>query len=71
MAFVKHSPDRVFSINKKIYEKDMSRGATLSMQSLEPLTLKNIDRENITREKFSDLLQVYSENHMPSCTELI
>lgn len=71
MAFAKHNPDRVFSINKKLYENDMSRGATLSMQSLDPVTLKNIGRENITKEKFSGLLQMYSENHIPSYTELI
>ncbi len=71
MAFAKHSPDRVFSINKKLYENDMSRGATLSMQSLDPLTFKNIGRENITKEKFSELLHMYSENHIPSYTELI
>ena len=71
MAFAKHNPSRVFSINKKLYENDMSRGATLSMQSLDPQTLKNIGRENITREKFESLLKLYSENHIPSYTELI
>lgn len=71
MAFAKHNPDRVFSINRKLYENDMSRGATLSMQSLDPLTLKNIGRENITKEKFAALLKMYSENHIPSYTELI
>ena len=43
------------NFRKKLYENDMSRGATLSMQSLNPLTLKNIGRENITKEKFSEL----------------
>ncbi len=71
IAFAKHSPDRVFSINKKLYENGMSRGATLSMQSLDPVALKNIGRENITKEKFSRLLQLYAENHIPSYTELI
>lgn len=71
MAFAKHNPSRVFSINKKLYENDMSRGATLSMQSLNPLTLKNIGRENITKEKFSELLRLYSEHNIPSYTELI
>lgn len=71
IAFAKHSPDRVFSMNKKLYESNMSRGATLSMQSLSPLALKNIGRENITKEAFSKLIKLYSENRIPSYTELI
>lgn len=71
IAFAKHSPERVFSINKRLYENNMSRGATLSMQTLDPLALKNIGRENITKEKFSTLLSLYSENRIPSYTELI
>lgn len=71
IAFAKHNPDRVFAINKKLYENNMSRGATLSMQSLDPVALKNIGRENITKEKFSELLRLYAENNIPSYTELI
>lgn len=70
-ASAKHNPERVFSINKKFFDNGMSRGATLSMQSLDPTTLKNIGRENITKEKFSDLIRLYSQNGIPAYTELI
>ncbi len=70
-AFAKHNPERVFSMNKKLFDNDMTRGATLSMQSLCDQALKNIGRENITTEKFSQLIRLYAENHIPSYTELI
>ena len=71
VASAKHNPDRVFSINKKLFDNGMSRGATLSMQSLDPLTLKNIGRENITKEKFIELIRLYAKNNIPTYTELI
>lgn len=70
-ASAKYNPDRVFSINKKFFDNGMSRGATLSMQSLDPLTLKNIGRENITKEKFTELIRLYSKYNIPTYTELI
>ena len=71
IAFAKYSPDRVFAMNKKLYENNMSRGATLSMQTLSPEALKNIGRDNMTREKFSKLIKLYSQNNIPAYTELI
>ena len=71
IAFAKSSPDRVFSMNKKLYENNMSRGATLSLQTLDPVALKNIGRENISKEKFSKLIRLYSEHNIPTYTELI
>ncbi len=71
VAFAKYSPQTVYSMNKKLYENGMSRGATLSMQSLSPQALKNIGRENITKDKFSELIRLYSESGIPSYTELI
>ncbi len=71
IAFAKFSPDRVFSMNKKLYENNMSRGATLSMQTLCSDALKNIGRENMTKEKFAKLIRLYSENNIPAYTELI
>lgn len=66
IAFAKYSPERVFAMNKKLYENQMSRGATLSMQTLSPVALKNIGRENITRDKFSKLIRMYSEQGIPA-----
>lgn len=71
MAFAKFSSERIFEMNKKIYENNMSRGATLSMQTLSPAALKNIGRENMTRENFSDLMKLYSGHNIPAYTELI
>lgn len=71
IAFAKYSPDRVFSMNKKLYENNMSRGATLSLQTLCPAALKNIGRESMTKERFSKLIKLYAENNIPAYTELI
>lgn len=71
MAFAKFSSARIFEMNKKIYENNMSRGATLSMQTLHPEALRNIGRENMTRENFSNLMKLYSGHNIPAYTELI
>ena len=71
VSYAKNSNDRVFEITKKLNDCGMSKGATLSFQSLSPEVLKNIHRENISVETFTSLLNRYNEAGIATYTELI
>lgn len=61
----------VFKINKKLNEHGMSKGATMSLQTLSPEALENVGRDNITLKRFSELMAVYNENGIPTFTDMI
>jgi len=69
--YSKTKVDNVFMINKFLNESRMSRGVPLSFQSLSPVVLKNIHRENMTLEKFSHLISLYNEAGVTTYSELI
>lgn len=71
IAFAKLGSKEIFEMNKKLYENNMSRGATLSMQTLNPTALKNIGRENMTPDKFTYYIDLYAKSNIPFYTELI
>lgn len=65
-------PQRVFEISCKLERFGMSKeGATLSFQSLDPTVLANIGRRNMSMEKFSELLKLYTEAGITTYSELI
>jgi radical SAM superfamily enzyme YgiQ (UPF0313 family) len=61
----------VFAINKKLNEWGISKGATISFQTLSPAALKNIGRKNITLKRFTELMSEYNKNGIPTFTDLI
>ncbi|MGN1195864.1 MAG: B12-binding domain-containing radical SAM protein, partial [Acutalibacteraceae bacterium] len=71
IAFAKLGSKDIFEMNKKLYENDMSRGATLSMQTLDKTSLKNIGRENMTPDRFTYYIDLYAKANIPFYTELI
>jgi radical SAM superfamily enzyme YgiQ (UPF0313 family) len=70
-AYAKNSNDRVFNIAKNLNDAEMSKGVTLSLQSLDELTLDNIKRRNMKINDFSSLISLYTNNRIPTYTELI
>lgn len=70
-CFTKGRDDLVFELNKKLNEFGMSKGATLSLQTLAPEALKNIGRRNPTFEKFCEIIKKYNELDIPTYTEII
>jgi radical SAM superfamily enzyme YgiQ (UPF0313 family) len=70
-AFAKNSNERVFEIAKMLNDAEMSKGVTLSLQSLDEITLENIKRKNMRINDFSELINVYDTNKMATYTELI
>ncbi len=67
----KFANDRVFEINKILYQANLNQGATLSMQSLNADTLKAIKRPSYSTEKYGEIKKEYKENNIPTYTELI
>ena len=70
-AFAKNSNDRVFEISRILSDADMSKGVTLSFQSMNDDTLDLIRRKNIKIENFSEIMRRYRSANMPTYTELI
>ena len=70
-SYAKRSDDKVFTISKMLNDAGMSKGVTLSMQSMDPHTLAVIKRKNIAIEDFPPLVAKYREHGIPTYTELI
>ena len=67
----KTNPDAVFIINKKLNDSGMTKGATLSFQSMNQQVLDNIYRKNMPIKNFHNLMAMYNSNNIPAYSELI
>lgn len=70
-SYSKDSSERVFNIGCKLDKYGLSKGITLSFQSMSPAVLKNIGRHNIAKDYYSGLMEKYSKAGVPTYTELI
>lgn len=70
-CYAKNSDDNVFEISKKLNSVEMDKGATLAYQTLSDEALGNVNRLNLTLDKFAGLLAKYNEAGIPSYSELI
>lgn len=70
-SYEKNSSKKVFDIGLKLEKNGLSKGITLSFQSMDETTLKNIGRENISTEFFAELMNLYNEAGIATYTELI
>ena len=70
-SYAKNSSKRVFDIGMKLEKADMNRGITLSFQSMSEEVLRNIGRENISIDYYSELMDLYNEAGVATYTELI
>ncbi|MBE6746536.1 MAG: radical SAM protein [Ruminococcaceae bacterium] len=69
-AMNKHK--EVFEISRKLEKYGLSKeGATISFQSLNPETLANIGRRNMSLDKFSELISLYKKEGVTTYSELI
>ncbi|MEM7530717.1 MAG: radical SAM protein [Chloroflexota bacterium] len=71
VCFTKNSDNKVFDIAKILHDAKMSKGISISMQSLNKDTLENIKRNNIKTDTFHKLQSRYIEEGMATYTELI
>jgi len=70
-CYAKNSNDRVFEIAKMLNEAQMSKGVTLSFQSMDAHTQETIRRKNIKLDHFRETLQRYRQAGIVTYTELI
>lgn len=71
VCFTKNSNNKVFDVAKILHDADMSKGISLSMQSLNADALRNIKRSNIKLGVFHDLQRRYLKEGMATYSELI
>ena len=71
VAWAKNTTEKILPIAKELRDGGIIGGISLSVQSLDPTTLKNIKRANIKFEKFSDLTTTFRQNNIPTYTEVI
>lgn len=70
-SYEKNSSKNVFDIGMKLEKAGLSKGITLSFQTMNDEALRNIGRHNISTEFFSELMALYSKAGIPTYTELI
>ena len=70
-TFAKVSSEKIIPIAKELYDSGLLRAVTLSLQSLDPATLKIIKRANIKFDKFSELTESFRNAGLPTYTEII
>ena len=63
--------ERVIELAKMFYNAGMDKGITIALQSLNPKTLKAVDRKNMDDGKLAEFLQKYNQADLPSYMELI
>lgn len=71
ISYAKNSNKRVVDIIKLLSQSSLSRGMTLSFQSLDDTVLENIKRKNMEFNKAEELLSLLEEQNLNYYTELI
>ncbi len=71
ISYIKNDSDRIVSIAKKLNESEMSKGVTVSYQTVSELAASNVGRKNLSLTAFKNLLQRYNSLGIPTYTELI
>ncbi len=70
-CFTKNSDERVFLINRMMNGCGLSKGATISLQTLSPQTLSDICRSNMTYGHYTSLVRKYNEAGIFTYTDII
>lgn len=71
IAWAKNSNERILGISEKMNDVGLMRGLTLSFQSMNPETLKVIERSNMKIQKFEEIIEKCDEKGIPNYTEII
>ena len=69
--YAKNSNETVFEISKLFFANKISKGVTISLQTISKRAMECIGRENLSIEDFSELMKKYNENGLPTYTEMI
>lgn len=70
-TYTKNATERSYQIARILLDADLIRGYTVSTQSIDPTTLENIKRDNISQETFTTLQARFNKDKLPTYTDLI
>lgn len=70
-AYAKKINDRVFGVAKKISDAGLSKGATISFQSMDQQVLRNVKRLNPVESTLEETFKRYNDAGISTYTELI
>jgi len=70
-AYAKKINDRVFGVAKRIADAGLSKGATISFQSMDADVLQNVKRLNPVQNSLVQTFKRYADADVPTYTELI
>jgi tRNA A37 methylthiotransferase MiaB len=71
VATTKNATERSYQVQKVMSDAGLLRGATLAMQSMDPATLKNIKRDNISLDSYKELHRRFTDDGIGTYSELI
>jgi radical SAM superfamily enzyme YgiQ (UPF0313 family) len=67
----KNATERAYQTQKILSDAKLNKGVALSMQSLDPTTLKNIKRDNISLETYFELARRFTSDNVETYSDLI
>ncbi len=67
----KNATERAYKVQKLLADSGLNKGVTISFQSLDADTLKNIKRANISTDSFQELQRRFTLDHVETYTDLI
>ena len=67
----KNATERAYLTQKIIADAGLNKGVALSMQSLDPKTLENIKRDNISLESYWELARRFTKDKVETYSDLI
>lgn len=70
-CFSKNSDAEIFKIGDLLFENDLTKGVTLSFQSMDKEVIRNVGRHNIKLSTYKTLLEKFNDKNIPVYTELI
>ena len=67
----KNATERAYKIQKLLSDVGLNKGVTLSLQSIDPVTLKNIRRDNISTDFYQELQRRFTRDRVETYTYMI
>ncbi len=67
----KNATERAYQTQKILADASLNKGVALSMQSLDPVTLKNIKRDNISLDTYLELSHRFTRDRVETYSDLI
>lgn len=67
----KNATEKAYKVQKLLADSSLNTAITISFQSTDPQTLKNIKRDNISLKSFQELQSRFTKDRIPTYTDII